>query len=176
MYTKSVPHKNFLGKPKTQVVHFNLTTHEFFKLLVEFKAIFDWQDRLKDADPDEVTDTAEVIAYYTNFEEILLSAYGVPDESGDHFRKAGRYDFAESSLFHACMEMFVSDPMETSKLVDGLVPENLAELIKKLDANTVALLANEETPEAIRAELEKLRAREAERQAQEQAQKSALES
>jgi hypothetical protein len=97
MYTKSVPHKNFLGKPRTQTVNFNLTTHEFFKLLVEFKAIFDWQERLRDADPDEVTDTAEVIAYYTNFEEILLAAYGVPDESGDHFHKAGRYDFAEST-------------------------------------------------------------------------------
>jgi hypothetical protein len=155
MYTKSVPHKNFLGKPRTQTVNFNLTTHEFFKLLVEFKAIFDWQERLRDADPDEVTDTAEVIAYYTNFEEILLAAYGVPDESGDHFHKAGRYDFAESSLFHACMEMFVTDTEETTKLVEGLVPEGLAELIKKLDANTVAILANEETPEAIRAELER---------------------
>jgi hypothetical protein len=169
MYTKSVPHKNFLGKTRNQVVHFNLTTHEFFKLLVEFKAIFDWQDRLKDADPDQITDTAEVIAYYTNFEEILLAAYGVPDESGDHFHKAGRYDFAESSLFHACMEMFVTDPQETSKLVEGLVPADLADLLKKIDANTVAALANEDTPEALRAELERLRALEAERQAQDSA-------
>jgi hypothetical protein len=177
MYTKQIPHKNFLGKVRNQTVHFNLTTHEFFKLLVEFKAIFDWQDRLeKENDPDAVTDTREIVAYYNNFEEILLSAYGEPDESGDHFRKAGRYDFAESSLFHACMEMFVQDPEETSKLVEAMVPEGLAELIKKLDANAVAMIANEETPEAMKRELERLRAQEAAREAQALAQKSSSDS
>jgi hypothetical protein len=150
MYTKQIPHKNFLGKVRNQTVHFNLTTHEFFKLLVEFKAIFDWQDRLeKENDPDAVTDTREIVAYYNNFEEILLSA---------------------------CMEMFVQDPEETSKLVEAMVPEGLAELIKKLDANAVAMIANEETPEAMKRELERLRAQEAAREAQALAQKSSSDS
>jgi hypothetical protein len=176
MYSKTVPHKNFLGKIRNnQVVHFNLTTHEFFKLLVEFKMIFDWQQKLEGEDPDAVTDTAEVIAYYTNLEEILLAAYGVPSEDGDHFRKAGRYDFAESSLFHATMEMFVSDPTEASKLIDGLMPEGLDELLKKLDKNAVAALASEDTPDAMKREIERLRREAAERDAQ-AAQKSPADS
>lgn len=176
MYEKLIPHKNFKGKVRNQTVHFNLTTHEFFKLLVEFKMIFDWQNKLEGEDPDAVTDTAEVIAYYTNLEEILLAAYGVPDEDGDHFRKAGRYDFAESSLFHATMELFVSDPTEAGKLVNGLMPEGLDELLKKLDANAVAALANEDTPDAMKREIERLRREAAERDAQAAAQKSPADS
>lgn len=176
MYTKSIPHKNFLDKPRNQVVHFNLTTHEFFKLLVEFKMIFDWQKKLEGEDPDGVTDTAEVIAYYTNLEEILLAAYGVPDESGDHFHKAGRYDFAESSLFHSTMEMFVSDTAEATKLVEGLMPKGLDELLEKLDKNAVAALASEDTPDAMKREIERLRAEAAAREAQEAGQKASTES
>lgn len=176
MYTKSIPHKNFMGKPRNQVVHFNLTTHEFFKLLVEFKMIFDWHKKLEGEDPDAVTDTAEVIAYYNNLEQILLAAYGVPDETGDYFRKAGRYDFEESSLFHATMEMFVADPQEATKLVDGLMPEGLDELLKKLDANAVAALASEETPDAMKREIERLRREAAEREARDESHKSAADS
>ena len=162
MYTKVIPHKNFKDQVRNQTVHFNLTEHEFFKLLVEFKAIFDWQDRLsKMDDPDGVPDTAEVIHYYTNLEEILLSAWGELDESGDHFRKAGRYEFAESSLFHAAMKMFVEDPAEANKLVEGLMPPGLKDMLEKMDANTIAAISNPETPEDLRKEIERLRALEA---------------
>lgn len=167
MYRKIVPHKNFTGVIRNnQEVQFNLTTHEFFKLLVEFKAIFDWMEGLSTRDPDGVTDTREVIEYYDNLEQIILAAWGELDETGDHFRKAGRFEFAESSLFHATMEMLVADPNEAEKMINGLMPEGLADLIKKLDANAVALIANKDTPEAMRQELERLRAQEAERMAQ----------
>lgn len=156
MYTKSIPHTNFRGKPRTQDVSFNLTEHEVFKLLVEFQAIFEWQKTIDTAEEREL-DTLEVIRFYNNLEEILLSAYGELDESGDHFHKSGRYEFAESSKFHACMKMFVEDPSEANKLIDGLMPKGLQEMVKKADQNLAALAKNPDTNEDLRAELERLR-------------------
>lgn len=157
MYTKSVPFRDFNDKPRTQTVHFNLTEREVFKLLAEFKAVFDWQESLK-GDERELS-TAEVIEFYNNFEEILLSAWGEPSEDGLHFRKSGRYDFEESALFAACMVEFVSDPRETSKLIDGLMPKNLQDIVKKADENLALMAKDANNDEDVRAELARLRAR-----------------
>lgn len=164
MYKKNIPHTNFAGKPRNQEVQFNLTEHEVFKLLVEFQAIFEWQKKLED-NPDGQTDTAEVIEFYNNLEEILLSAYGELDESGDHFRKAGRYEFSESSKFHACMKMFVEDPSEANKLLDGLMPKGLQEMVKKADANLAELAKNPDSSDELKLEIERLRARQRELEA-----------
>lgn len=155
MYTKMVPHKNFAGKPRNQEVQFNLTEHEVLKLLVEFKAIFEWQEKVSKADPEAETPTEEVMEFYTNFETILLAAWGELSEDGDHFRKGGVYEFRESSLFHAAMKMFLEDVSEVNKLIDGLMPKGLQDLVKSVDKN-VAELAKNEDP-ASQAEVERLR-------------------
>lgn len=139
MYTKVIPHKNFKGLHREQEVQFNLTEHEVLKLLVEFKEIFDWQERLKGRDPNAETDTAEVIEFYNNFETILLAAWGELDENGDHFKKGGVYEFRESSVFHAAMKLFLQDQAEANRLIDGLMPAGLKDLVQNTDANLAAL-------------------------------------
>jgi hypothetical protein len=160
MYTKMIPHKNFRDKPRNQEVQFNLTEHEVLKLLVEFKAIFDWQERLEAKDPDAETDTAEVIEFYNNFEDILLAAWGELDESGDHFKKGGVYEFRESSVFHAAMKLFLEDQAEANKLIDGLMPAGLKDLVKAADPNLAELAKGAESSNnpALLAEVERLRA------------------
>ena len=160
MYTKMIPHKNFRDKPRNQEVQFNLTEHEVLKLLVEFKAIFDWQERLEAKDPDAETDTAEVIEFYNNFEDILLAAWGELDESGDHFKKGGVYEFRESSVFHAAMKLFLEDQIEANKLIDGLMPAGLKDLVKAADPNLAELAKNSETGNnpALAAEVQRLQA------------------
>lgn len=139
MYTKMIPHKNFRGKVRNQEVNFNLTEHEVLKLMVEFKAIFDWQERLEAREPDAETPTEEVMEFYTNFEEILLAAWGELDESGDHFKKGGVYEFRESSLFHAAMKLFLEDQAEANRLLNELMPEGLKDIVKAADDNLAAL-------------------------------------
>jgi hypothetical protein len=139
MYIKTIPHKNFKDQVRNQEVQFNLTEHEVLKLLVEFKEIFDWQERLKGRDPNAETDTAEVIEFYNNFETILLAAWGELDADGDHFRKGGVYDFRESSVFHAAMKLFLEDQAEANRLIDGLMPKGLKDLVKNADANLAEL-------------------------------------
>lgn len=139
MYSKVIEHENFKGLKRFQEVQFNLTEHEVLKLLVEFKEIFDWQERLKGRNPEEETDTVEVIAFYNNFEAILLAAWGELDADGDHFRKGGVYDFRESSVFHAGMALFLKDQAESNRLIDGLMPSGLKDLVQSTDANLAEL-------------------------------------
>lgn len=135
MYIKTIPHKNFKDQVRNQEVQFNLTEHEVLKLLVEFKEIFDWQERLEGRDPNAEVDTVEVISFYNNFETILLAAWGELDADGDHFRKGGVYDFRESSVFHAAMKLFLEDQAEANRLIDGLMPKGLKDLVKKAEVN-----------------------------------------
>lgn len=165
MYIKKLEFNDFFGKKREQEVHFNLTSHEVFKLLVEFQAIFEWTEKMKDRDPNGVTDTAEVIEFYNNVEEIILAAWGQPDPDGLHFRKGGVYDFKESALFHKCMQLFVEDPAEANKLVDGLMPKDLQEIVKKADANLAALAKSGEAPDELQARLDALLAEKAAREA-----------
>lgn len=157
MYTKSVPFTDFHGKPRNQKVNFNLEEREVFKLIVEFQAIFDWQESIKDED-ERILDIVEVRAFYNNFEEILLSAWGEPSEDGLHFRKAGRYDFEESKLFAAYMKMCVEDQREANALLDGLMPKGLQDMVKKADANLAALANDPNASESLQAEVARLRA------------------
>lgn len=165
MYSKKVVFNDFFGKRREEEVFFNLTSHEVFKLLVEFQAIFAWTEKMKDRDPDGVTDTGEVIEFYNYVEQIILEAWGVPDPDGRYFRKGGVYDFKESALFHKCMQMFVEDPKQANELVDGLMPKDLQEIVKRADANLAELAkstdAGDQDLAARIAELQMLQAQQA---------------
>lgn len=154
MYKKEVEFKDFNNNPRKMTVTFNLTETEVFKLLNEFKTVFEWRNSLDGAQRD--LGTAEVVEFYNAFENILLASYGVPSEDGLHFRKAGRYEFEESAVFNACMISFVTDPTETSKLIEGIMPKGMEEMIAKADANLVEAAANSNDAE-LKAEIARLR-------------------
>lgn len=158
MYTKTIPHKDFNDKPRNTKVQFNLTEREVFKLLLEFQAVLGWRDRLAERDELSETPTEEVIEFYNNLETILLSAWGELSEDGQYFRKGGRYDFEESAAFAACMRLFVEDPSEANKLIDGLMPKGLQEMVQKADSNLAILAKDDSTDKDLRAEIEQLRA------------------
>jgi hypothetical protein len=164
LYTKKVKFADFFGKEREATVHFNLTSHEVFKLLVEFQAIFAWTEKMKDRDPDAVTDTAEVIEFYNYVEDIILAAWGEPDPDGLHFRKGGVYDFKESALFHNCMQTFVENPAEANQLVDGLMPKDLQEIVKRADANLAELAKNPDNDADLQKQIDLLLAQKAAQQ------------
>lgn len=156
MYTKQIPFKDFKGKPRNQTVHFNLTETEVFKLLAELQRVFKWIDSQKEGEQRELS-TDEVVEFYTSYENIMLEAFGEPSEDGLHFRKGGRYDFQESALFNAAMLMFITNPEETVKLLEGILPDGMEELAKKADERLVEAGKNATTDEA-QAEIARLRA------------------
>lgn len=158
MYTKQIPYKNFKDQPKNATVQFNLTIIETFKLLVEFQAIFAWRERMNSEVDVRALPSEEVIEFYNNLEAILLQGYGVMSEDGEHFRKGGRYDFEESAVFPAVMEMFLTDTQMANELVDGLMPKNMQELVAKADANLAALAKDPNATAELQAQIAKLQA------------------
>lgn len=157
MYTKSIPFKDFNGKPRNATVHLNLTETEVFKLLREFKLIFNWRESIQSNEVQEL-DTGEVIQFYTAMEEILLSAYGKPENDGLNFEKSERYTFQSSALFNATMLMFVTDPAEAIKMIDELMPKNMEDLVKTADENLAALAKQEGTSTEQQREIARLQA------------------
>ena len=137
-------------------VNFNLDAREVFKMLPELKSVFDWLETNRDSDPRELT-TEEVSQFYTNFENILLEAYGEMSEDGLHFRKGGRYEFEESALFNACMVLFVTKPDQTVKMLEGILPKELFDMVKNADTNQLSSATQSRVAEQ-EAEIARLRA------------------
>lgn len=156
MYTITVPFTDYRGKSRSMEVNFNLDAREVFKMLPELKSVFDWLETNRDSDPRELT-TEEVSQFYTNFENILLEAYGEMSEDGLHFRKGGRYEFEESALFNACMVLFVTKPDQTVKMLEGILPKELFDMVKNADANQLSSATQSRIAEQ-EAEIARLRA------------------
>ena len=155
MYKKSIPFKDFKDNPRTMEVQFNLTIPEVVKLMKEFKAVFDWQESMG-GEPRDL-DPTEVVEFYTNFEEILLTAYGKMSDDGLLFKKSGRYEFEESALFAATMVYFVTNPEECMKLIEGIMPKGMADIVKNADEN-LAQMAKEAGDDDLRAQVARLQA------------------
>jgi len=156
LYTVSVPFVDYKKKPRTQDVAFNLDVREVFKMLPELKRVFDWLEANKNEEPRDLS-PEEVSAFYTDFEDILLSAWGELSEDGMHFRKSGRYEFEESALFNACMWQFVTKPEETGKLMEGILPKELFEMVKNADPEQLAAATGAKVSEQ-QAEIDRLTA------------------
>lgn len=141
MYTITVPYTDYKKRPRTEDVHFNLDGREVFKMLPQLKSVFEWLDSNKDAEPRQLS-VDEVTNFYTDFEGILLEAWGELSEDGKHFRKSSKYEFEESALFNACMMMFVTKPEETTKLLQGILPAELFEMVKNANEQQIAAAAD----------------------------------
>lgn len=155
MYTKSIPFKDVDGKACNETVNFMLFERDVFRLLPQLKAVFDWQDSMK-GEKRELT-TEEVVEFYTNFEEILLAAYGKPSADRKSFNRGNRYEFEETALFNACMVEFITNPQETGKLLDDILPKGMEDLVRKADDN-LAKASSETKDEDMQAEIARLRA------------------
>lgn len=163
MYTKSIPFSDLNGKPRNQTVHFNLFEREVFKLMGELQTIFGYMDRWQKEKESRTLDTPDVLDFYNNFEEVLLTAYGTPSDDGLRFDHSGRYEFEDSACFNALMMMCVTDPAETGKLINGIMPEGLEEIVRKADENLIQA-AKEASTEDQANEIARLRAQLAETQ------------
>jgi hypothetical protein len=161
LYTLTVPFKDYRGNERKEEVAFNLDAREVFKMLPELKSVFEWLESNKETEPRKLG-VEEVTSFYTSFEGILLEAWGEMSPDGLHFRKGGKYEFEESALFNACMVMFVTKPDETVKLLEGILPRELFDMVQNADAQQLAA-ATEAKVSDQEAEIIRLRAELAER-------------
>jgi hypothetical protein len=132
-----VPYKDLNDKPRNDTVHFNLFEREVFKLMGEFQTVLGYIDRWQKEKETRTIDTPEMLDFYNNFEDIILNAYGTPSDDGQRFDHSGRYEFEDSACFNALMVMCVTDPATTAKLINGIMPSGLEEIVRKADENLI---------------------------------------
>lgn len=138
MYTVNVPFTDYKGKVQNKSVSFNLDTREVFKLLPEFLKVNKWMEENKKAAEERSLEPEEVLEFYNSLEAIMLEAYGEVSDDGLYFHKGGRYQFEESAMFNACMMMFVKQPQEATKMLDGLLPKELYEIVQNANPQDLA--------------------------------------
>jgi hypothetical protein len=156
LYTLSVAYTDYKKVARRKTVSFNLDANEVFKLLPELKSVFDWLESNQNSEPRELL-VDEVRDFYTNFEHILLEAYGEMSEDGEYFDHDGKYQFEKSAVFSAAMYMFVIKPEETVKLLEGMMPKELFDLVQKTEAGELSAVAQANDTEKD-AEIARLRA------------------
>lgn len=156
MYTMQVPYKDLDDKPRGKcTLHFNLFVPDVIKMAGTFQTLFRF---MNDNSDERLLSMDEKLDFYNALETVILEAWGEPSEDRLRFSKSGRYDFAESVMFAAAMTAMASDPAQAIKLIEGIMPKDLAEIIKNTEVNLQNLEGNPETPEALKAEIAKLRA------------------
>lgn len=156
MYKLNVSYTDYKGTARRKDVMFNLDGREVFKLLPELMSVFKWIESNQKDDPRDLN-VEEVREFYNHLEGIILDGYGEVTEDGEHFHKAGKFEFEESAAFSACMWLFVSQPQEAVKLLEGLLPKELFEMVKNADADKVNEITESKVQE-LAAENERLRA------------------
>lgn len=158
MYEIKVPYKNFKQQPKNGVVQFNLEVHEVMQNFIELAWILEFRDRHKGTDVE--LENEVMVEFFDNFETVILAAWGVMSDDGEHFRKSGVVEFKSSKLFAATMNLFISDFDALNKFLNTLLPPELEEIVIKQTESLEKLKAEntDMSPEEIQAQIERLKA------------------
>lgn len=162
MYTVNVQYTDYAGHAKRKSVAFNLDSREVFKLLVELTSLFEWLKANKESAEKRELSVEEVRDFYNNLEGVMLEAWGEMSEDGEHFRKSERYLFEESKAFDACMWMFVDKPEEAVRLLEGMLPKELYDMVEKAtpdqiaDATSAKAIADQEEIQRLRAQVSEM--------------------
>lgn len=138
MYKINVPYHTYTGKAGNKTVHFMLETKDVFKNYVELNDLFTWRDELGNQTPRDL-EPHELVTFFNNFETILLAAYGVPSADGEVFDRTDRYNFEQSAVFSAFMDMLLSDIAMVNQILIDIMPKGMEEMVKKQVASLEGL-------------------------------------
>lgn len=127
MLKKTITYTDYEGNQRTEDFYFNLTKTELVKMQLENGDAF--ADKIRAI--IKAKDTAEIIKL---FEEIVLKAYGVKVDGGRRFAKsaAAVQEFLETPAYDELYMELISDPKKFAAFINGLIPSDLAEQVKKM--------------------------------------------
>ncbi len=129
MYKKTVPYKDYNEKPQNEQICLLLETRDVFKVIVELKSIFDWQESFegeaRTLSPEEMRE------FFNNFEAVILASWGKITPDGKGFDRTDRYEFEHSKLFSAFMDLLLSDITEVQKVMAEIMPKGMEDIVRK---------------------------------------------
>lgn len=129
MLKKTIKFEDYNGEQRSGVYYFNLTKSELTRWNFDHpEGIVPYMRKLM-----KENNYREILRV---FEDLISMAYGVPDEDGLHFRKSKALveDFEDSPAYDELFMELVNDAEKFEAFVTALVPRDLAEEIRKQQA------------------------------------------
>ena len=126
MIKKVVKYEDFNGVERSKDLWFNLTKTELHN--INFKHYGTYSEQLK-----AVVDSNDIRVITELFREIILKAYGIKSEDGEHFRKSPEIldEFVSSAAYDALMQELLSSEDEAAALFIGALPKDMQAEVQK---------------------------------------------
>lgn len=128
MLKRNITYTDYHGETMTKEFRFHLTKTELVGLEVKYK------NGLEQALRD-VIKTGDRKAMLLLFQDLILDSYGVVSDDGSQFMKSpeARAAFERSAAYDALFVELASDPNSAGDFINGIVPDDIAELAKEQD-------------------------------------------
>lgn len=129
MLKKTITYTDFNGTEKTRDFYFNLTTSELMELEL--------------GEAGGLTATVESIiaaqdrpALIKTFKKLILGAYGEKSPDGERFVKSEEISnaFSQTKAYDKLFLELIADSKASSDFVNGILPANLSDEVKALEA------------------------------------------
>jgi len=127
---KTIKYTDFNDVEQTAECYFHLSKSELIRLELSYPGGFEnYLKTLISAD-----DGAAIVRMFV---DIILDSYGERSPNGQNFDKspAARAQFESSAAFDALVMELAEDPGAASEFLNGVMPKDLAEKVKKNEQN-----------------------------------------
>ena len=126
MLKRDITYEDFNGETVTEIFYFNLTKTELFELQ------FGYEGGL-DALLEKIIETKDMHGLIELFKKIIKASYGVRSEDGKRFIKTDQVfeEFTQTAAYDALFMKLSTDDDWAADFVQGIVPKDLAEEVKK---------------------------------------------
>lgn len=134
MLKKTIKYVDFNGDEVVEDYFFHLSKAELIEL--EMSHAGGVSESLK-----EIVASEDGKAIIAEFKNIILSSYGVRSEDGKRFIKnpALRHDFESSEAYSTLFVELVTNADAAAQFINGVIPNDMAEEVAKLAAQTPTL-------------------------------------
>lgn len=127
MFKREIKYKNFDDEEVTDILWFHLTKTELITMQVDVEGgLGKFLQKIIDE-----TNEKEV---FKMIKDILLLSYGEKSPDGKRFIKSDelRQAFSQSLPYEILMTEFMVDSEAAAKFIEGVLPEDIDEFVKKL--------------------------------------------
>ena len=144
MLKRTITYEDFNGEPASEIFYFNFTKTELIRLEVSYDGgMLGFLQRIVESENQK-----EMV---TEFEKIILLAYGVKSDDGKQFIKSDtlREEFLQTAAYDALFQELTTDENAAAIFVESVLPKALRdEVAKEMETPSAKLPAPPAPPSA----------------------------
>lgn len=129
MYTTTINYEDYDGNQRTKEAHFHLNKAELLELQMS------WDGGLEKVLKKMINERDQK-RMIEMFKMIILKSYGEKSLDGDRFIKSPEITeaFTQTEAYSELFMKLASDDKAAAEFINGILPKNLQEEVKKLEA------------------------------------------